>query len=95
MLYLVSGFCCIFGGVGCLSWVPFSDTGFVPYLSCELFRRVLFISDCLVVFAVYASGLLFYAVPLVVSSFTICRGIVVVYMWDFKWVVCLVDMVSD
>ena len=62
---LVSGFLfCLFGSyrlfcVGSRLVIP----TLYRILSCELFRRVLFISDCLVVFAVCASGLLFYAVP--------------------------------
>ena len=30
-----------------------------------------------------------------VSSFAVCRGIIVVDMWDFEWVICLVNVVPD
>ena len=95
---LMSGFLVFsLGAVGCFC---IGSRLVIPTLYRILLCRfaVLACSVCfrlLVVFAVCAGGLLFHAVPLVVSSFTICRGIVVVYVWDFKWVVCLVDVVSD
>ena len=60
--------------------------------------RILSCRSCSVVFRLFIGccrGLLFCAFPAEVSSFTVCRGIVVVDMWDFKWVICLVDVVPD
>ena len=60
--------------------------------------RILSCRSCSVVFRLFIGccrGLLFCAFPAEVSSFTLCRGIVVVDMWDFKWVICLVDVVPD
>ena len=60
--------------------------------------RILSCRSCSVVFRLFYWFLPWLAVlcfPAEVSSFAVCRGIVVVDMWDFKWVICLVDVVPD
>ena len=94
MLYLVSGFLLFVWGCGLFEFGPVVIPA-VPYLSCGLFSLCSVVFQIVGDFAVCASGLLLCTIPIVKSSFTICWGIVVVYMWDFKWVVCLVNMVSD
>ena len=51
------------------------------------FRLLWYLYSCVLVVVPFCT------VSIVVASLAVCRGVVVVYVWDLEWVVCLVRMV--